>query len=103
MSHTFVLLVAMSGLGCQNKPVEPGDLPPVISPAPASPAPEASSASTNLPPYPRYFPDGFPDVEAQYSTPLGRWSSTFWSLILGRDLNVPTQRQIEASVYGHTE
>ena len=38
MSHTFVLLVAMSGLGCQNKPVEPGDLPPVISPAPASPA-----------------------------------------------------------------
>jgi hypothetical protein len=38
MSHAFIMLVALSGLGCQNKPVEPSDAPAALSPAPTIPA-----------------------------------------------------------------
>jgi hypothetical protein len=97
MSHAFVVLVALTGLGCQNKTGDSSDLPAVLSPAPVSPSPTESSGSTSPPPYPHYEFETFPDPEAMYSTRLGRISSTLYSFLFGRDPGIPSQREIEDS------
>ena len=38
MQAAVFMLMALSGLGCQNKTGEPSDLPAVLSPALASPS-----------------------------------------------------------------
>jgi hypothetical protein len=44
MSHAFVMLVALSGLGCQNKTGDSSDPPAALVPTPASPAQDAPAA-----------------------------------------------------------
>jgi hypothetical protein len=101
MSYTFVMLVVVSGLGCQNKPAPSSDLPVITNAAPASPSVEALSGSTTPPPYPRYFPETFPDPEAAYSNHLSSLRATLYSFVFGKDPGIPSAREIEASVYGY--
>jgi hypothetical protein len=134
MSHAFVMLVALSGLGCENKPGEPSDPQAAPSPAAASPAQEAAPAaaspaqdaaggtstpaveapaaiptappvttplSASPPPYPRFYPETFPDVEDLYSTHAGRMYATFYSFVWGKDPGIPSASEIEASALGN--
>jgi hypothetical protein len=101
MSCTFVMLVALSGLGCQNKPGDSSDVPVVLNPAPESPSPEALSGGTSPPPYPRYYPETLPDIEAMYGNRCSSMRATLYSFVFGRDPGIPTAREIEASVFGY--
>jgi hypothetical protein len=131
MSHAFVMLMALSGLGCQNKPVNSSDTPAALTPAPVNPAqeapaagpvpspaapaagtsasPEAPSPSTGAapeapstgmtpPPYPRFFAEPYPDIEALYSTHGGILYATLYSFVWGKDPGIPSASEIEASV-----
>ncbi len=119
MQAAILMLMALSGLGCQNKPADSTDLPQVLapassaaSPAPeapvaaassaASPAPEAPTTETTTtpPPYPRYFPETFPDIEDLYSTHLGIMTATLYSFVFGHDPGIASAQEIEASVWG---
>jgi hypothetical protein len=120
MQGAMVLLMALSGLGCQNRsdgvadaPTAPSavvapavDAPAVAAPAIAAPtiaAPtvDALPVSTAPPPYPRYYPEIDANVESGYRTPWDAMRATFCSFFLGKDPDVPTAREIEASVYGY--
>jgi hypothetical protein len=103
MQGAVVILMALSGLGCQNKSADAGDLPtsvsPIVSPL-ANPLPISANplpSSTIPPPYPSYYfePDAVPDT-----TPRGVLRNTLSSFCLGRDRDVRTPREIEASVFG---
>jgi hypothetical protein len=102
MHGAILMLVALTGIGCQNKPVDSTDLPPVLTPAPASTSLEApaAAATTSPPPYPRYFGPTYPDVEEMYSTHLGSLRATFYSFVFGHDPGIPSAAEIEASVFG---
>jgi hypothetical protein len=100
MQGAIVMLMALSGLGCQNKIIDKGELPTSVSPivsAAANPAP----SSTNPPPYPQYFNIGSGDTETADPTHWEILRSTLWSFVLGRDPDVMTAREIEASIYGY--
>jgi hypothetical protein len=100
MQATVVLLMALSGLGCQNKPSTVVDTPPALPSASAGssyplmreagPSPYAAHASALYTPYhPLEGPNGF-------------WDSmrdTCYSFFHGRSPGVPSPREIEASVY----
>ena len=103
MHGAVVMLVALTGLGCQNKPVDSTDLPAVLTPAPVSPSLEApTAATTSTPaPYPRYSLEAYPDVEEMYRTHLGSLHATFYSFVFGHDPGIPSAHEIEASVYGN--
>ena len=116
MQGAILMLVAVTGLGCQNKPIDSTDPPAVLTPAPASPSPEAPAAETTAsespeapaaettatpPAYPRYFPETYPDVEDIYSTHLGSLYATFYSFVFGHDPGIPSAQEIEASVIGN--
>jgi hypothetical protein len=104
MQAAIVMLMALSGLGCQNKPADLTDLPPVLAPASSaeSPAPEAPTTETTTtpPPYPRYFPETYPDIEDLYSTHLGIMTATLYSFVFGHDPGIASAQEIEASVLG---
>ncbi len=101
MSYAFVMLVAATGLGCQNKPVESSDLPAVLSAAPAAPSVESNAASATPPPYPRYFPESYPDAEANYANWCSSLGATLYSFVWGHDPGISSASEIEASVFGY--
>jgi hypothetical protein len=105
MQAAVVMLMALTGLGCQNKPVDSTDMPSVLTPAPApaSPSPEAPTTETTAtpPPYPRFFPEAYPDIEDLYSTHLGIMSATLYSFVFGHDPGIASAQEIEASVLGN--
>ena len=116
MQAAILMLVALTGLGCQNKPIDSTDPPAVLTPAPASPSQEAPAAETTAspspeappaettatpPPYPRYFPETYPDPEAVYGDPLGILHATLYSFVFGHDPGIPSAHEIEASVLGN--
>ncbi len=119
MQAAILMLMALSGLGCQNKPVDSTEMPQVLAPAPSatspapeapvapapstgSPAPEAPTTETTAtpPPYPRYFPESYPDIEDLYSTHLGIMTATLYSFVFGHDPGIASAQEIEASVFG---
>jgi hypothetical protein len=98
MQSAIVMLLALSGLGCQNGSTDSKDAPVPLSPI-ASPAVTPLPTNTPLPPYPRYFPEIYADVVEDTS----RWAcvrSTLWSFVLGRDPDVMTPAEIEDFAYG---
>ena len=101
--NSFLMLVALSGLGCQNKTADQVDLPTVLSPAPASPSIVAAPAGTTPPPYPRYYPENLPDVEEMYSNHWSSFHATLYSFVFGHDPGIPSAREIEESVFGYRE
>jgi hypothetical protein len=93
------MVISLSGLGCQNKPIEPGDVPPAISAMPVAdrnPAP----GPMNPRPYPSYYSRGDGRYEVSYPTHWDAVRATVCSLVLGHDPGMPTAREIEESAFG---
>ncbi len=125
MQGAMLLLMALSNLGCQNRPDGVADAPTaptavvapavatpavvapavvapaVVAPAVVAPAVVALPGYTTPPPYPRYYPEIDANVESGYRTPWNAMRATFCSFFLGHDPDMPTAREIEASVYGY--
>jgi hypothetical protein len=111
MQIPFVMMLAITGLGCQNKANSVMDpLPLISSEVDSSPLPTYQgggySASTHSG---SFTPTAYPEIPSRiYASDLPRRSidwhagfrSTLWSFVLGRDPDVITVREIEASVYG---
>lgn len=108
MQAAFVMAIALTGLGCQNKSTDLGDIPPVFTretqPVYSSvetlgthPYPSYASPSSYSGYYPRSYVDDISDVYPSHSDVL---RATLCSFVLGRDPGVTTVREIEASVYG---
>jgi hypothetical protein len=103
MQATVLMLIALGGLGCQNAA---GDLPPIPPVAAETAAPPPS---VEIPPptynrvpadYPYYTASPSMMDDVAYDESFGRCvRSTFWSLIRGRDADVPTAHQIEGEYY----
>jgi hypothetical protein len=99
MSGSIVMAIALAGLGGHNQPE--GLAEPLLS--------ETEIASPYTNPYPQYtVPSSYSGYYSrvgsyelpEYTSHWGTVRSTLWSLILGRDPDVPTVAEIEASVYG---
>jgi hypothetical protein len=112
MQVSMVMILALTGLGCENEPAGARDtLPPVFDQGHAAPStsfPGGGYTPGNLAnsfastPYP-----GIPSY--RYSAPRtvphdSDWHaelrSTLYSFVFGHDPEVVTIREIEASVYG---
>ena len=96
MQGTVVLLIALSGLGCQNKPS--GALPvPLTSYGSGDwSAAHGYPNAVAQPGYPAYVASRDSGCDGS-GYPGGALRSTLCSFFLGRDPDVPTARQIEAT------
>jgi hypothetical protein len=99
MHGAMVMLLALSGLGCQNKDCN-------ASPAPQAPFCAGVQSSANVWPGP-ITSSGYPawgalpdtsDDSSGYSC-RDALRSTLWSFVLGHDPDVLTAREIEATFY----
>jgi hypothetical protein len=100
MQGAMLMLMALSGLGCQNKIGDSGELPAAVRPI-ASPAANPAPGAITPPPYPQYSVPGSDDTETADTTYWGVLRSTLCSFVLGHDPDVMTAREIEASAYGY--
>jgi hypothetical protein len=111
MQIPLVMMLALTGLGCQNGPSDVIDTPPLpayqIDARPVTSAQDTSrvtstySGSFTSTPYPeigtRVY-NRYPSYEpTDWHTSL---RYTLYSFVWGRDPSVSTAREIEASVYG---
>jgi hypothetical protein len=99
MNGAIVMMMALSGLGCQNRSDEIGAAPTAPT-AVVTPSVDPLPGSTAPPPYPRYYPENDFNVESGYRTVGDMMRATVCSFFLGRDPDVATASEIEASVYG---
>jgi hypothetical protein len=107
----LVMMLALTGLGCQNGPSDVIDTPPLpayqIDARPVTSAQDTgrvtstysgSFASTPYPEIGTRVYNRYPSYEpTDWHTSL---RYTLYSFVWGRDPNVSTAREIEASVYG---
>ena len=111
MQASMVMMLALTGLGCQNKDASASDGVHVTGYQIDSPSfssgqgggyPTATSASS-------FAPTPYPEIpERLYARPSQTHSvdwhaelrSTLYSFVYGHDPDVSTVREIEASVYG---
>jgi hypothetical protein len=102
MQATVIMLIALSGLGCQN-PNPVNDLAPMPSVTSDSSRPiPASVPSYNAAPtaYTAYTGGPGTFVEASDDLSFGECArKTFCSFFIGRDPDVPGAREIEAAYY----
>lgn len=113
MQATVILMIAFSGLGCQNPEVDIIPIPPnLVRPAPAgreivgAPAPRPGQPSTTpieesgpslMPsPYQAGNPDFCEDPGA-HVTFRDALRDTLWSFVIGRSPDVPSAQEIEAA------
>jgi hypothetical protein len=96
MQVSVMMVMALSGLGCQNKECEVFPTPQISH--------ASSSCATNMHPgsaapsgYPAYAPGGYGVTTPLDYTVHGAMRSTLWSFILGRDPDVASVRDIEAT------
>jgi hypothetical protein len=100
MHAAMLMIVVLAGLGSDNRCVIPNDglsvysaeLSPYNNPYPSLNTPSSYS--------------GYYSRPGQYESPdymshAGVIHSTLWSFLLGRDRDVATAAEIEASVYGN--
>jgi hypothetical protein len=100
MQAALVITVALAGLGCQNKPSDLSDVPPVydaIESVESVPYPRYATPSSYSGYYPRTCENDVSDV---YPTHWDALHATLVSFVLGRDPGVTTAAEIEASVFG---
>jgi hypothetical protein len=95
MQTTVVMVLALSGLGCQNKGCEVFATPPVVNRGYDSNVPAWSGVPSGHP----TFSGSTCGVGDSSDYPGGRLRSTLWSFVLGRDPEVPSARELECSFY----
>jgi hypothetical protein len=95
MQGTVVMLIALSGLGCQNKGCDVMRAPPAavarcyVNGDPHTVAPSG---------YPGWSASRYSGYDDSGDSCGGALRNTFISFVLGHDPDVPTVREIEASV-----
>jgi hypothetical protein len=99
MHGAMMMLVALGGLGCQNTVGDRATPPPPSLPAIAGPEATPFPTAATPPPYPGYFPVGDPDIVD--TDEVGLIRRTFYSFFWGRDPDVKSAREVEASVFGY--
>ena len=111
MHVSMTMILAIAGLGCENRAIGAGETASVMVQPIDSPAlPTYQQGSYPMPGDTTPFPSTpYPDIPSQlYPRPdeshYVDWHaeirSTLWSFVLGRDRDIVTVREIEASVYG---
>lgn len=101
MHASVVLLMALSGLGCQNEIPEAIDSPPAAYDTAASTFGSVNSGHTGPSGYSAYSSAFSSDFDASDKLGFGgALRDTIWSFFLGHSPGVASAREIEASVYG---
>ena len=102
MQGAMVLLMALTGLGCQNPTGEVGHAqrPPCRCRTRRHTACRRRCRATTPHAYPQYYPAPI-STSSTVIAPHGTMCTTFCSFFLGRDPDVATADEIEASVYGN--
>ena len=102
MQGSILMLIAFSGLGCQNPTVDASQMPAAPS-ATVAPVARLWRRFRGRPPRRRirYFPEDYSSFDIDNRTPWDNMRATFCSFFIGRDPDVPTPRQIEAFAYGY--
>jgi hypothetical protein len=111
MHLSMAMMLAIAGLGCENRPLGAYESAAVMVQPDGSPAlPSYQQGAYLAPGYTTPFPSTpYPDIPSQlYPRPdesrFVDWhagiQSTLWSFVLGHDRDIVTVREIEASVYG---
>jgi hypothetical protein len=102
MQATIVMMIALSGLGCQNAEPETPSVPPdASSPAPPAVAPLPSLNLAPLPsPYPADAAGQATNGDISEDNSFGECvRKTFCSFFIGRDPDVASMGQIEAAYH----
>jgi hypothetical protein len=94
MHGIVVTLIALSGLGCDHKSCAVAHSPPALDVRCGAHEDGHAFAPTG---YPAYAPSGYNCESPGHSGHSLR--STLCSFVLGRDPDVPTAREIEATFY----
>ena len=100
MQGAIVMLMALSGLGCDNPSSHLDDLPTSGSPIVSRDVNPVPTPTTPLP-YSRSYVPVSGDTEIADTTHSSVLRSTLYSFVLGHDPDVMTAREIEASAYGY--
>jgi hypothetical protein len=111
MQIPFVMMLALAGLGCQNKSSVVVDAGPLTGSQveSAPPASDQRSGYSTRTYSGSFAPTPYPDIPSRLYTNNSEPRSTNWhaelrstlcSFVIGRDPDVSTAREIEASVYG---
>jgi len=100
MQGAVVMVIALSGLGCNNKSCDVSDATPACR----------STGCSCANPYPGYATpsshSGYDSTSYRgYDSPahtsrVGLLRATIYSVVFGHDPDVPTAREIDESVYG---
>jgi len=102
MQGSVVMLIALSGLGCEHKSCDVLQSPTTVDGRYGAKVDYPSLAPSG---YPAYAPLHDSGGDASCDTRGGSLRATLWSFVLGRDPDVPTPREIEATFssggYGH--
>jgi hypothetical protein len=99
MNGSLVLAIALAGFGGQNPPAAEVEPLPLVSPITSpytNPYPEYTSPSS----YSGYYARPNTNVDPLYASHGEALHALIYSMFVGRDPNIPTTAQIEASVYG---
>jgi hypothetical protein len=105
MHGSIVMTIALAGLGGHNQAEKLSQpLPPASTPASTVPNPVLQPFVPSS--YSEYYAKAgsYAAREGSYESPeytshLGSIRSTLWSLVLGRDPDVATSAEIEATIY----
>jgi len=98
MQVSFVMMMALSGLGCQNKSCD-ASVAPAVCYASGQSATHVHASSVAPSGYPASSAGRYIDDSVQSYTLQSSIRSTLWSLVLGHDPDgVPTVAEIEASL-----
>ncbi len=98
MHASVVMVMALSGLGCQNKDCAPSPTPQTYygsSPYATNAYPGTVTPSG----YPAYGTGDYRIGHPEDYTFHGAVRSTLWSFVIGRDPDVASVREIEATFY----
>src|SRR5262249_44881168 len=102
MQGSVVMLIALSGLGCEHKSCDVLQAPPTVDGRYGAHADYPTLAPSG---HPAYAPLHYSGGDASGDSHRGSLRATLWSFVLGRDPDVPTAREIEATFssggYGH--
>jgi hypothetical protein len=109
MQIPFVMMVALAGLGCDNHTSVVVDTSPLAGYRVQSPLSGNDHGGTFSTSAGTFAPTSYPEIPTRFYTsysepPSPDWHSglrsTLCSFVIGRDPDVNTVREIEASVYG---
>jgi hypothetical protein len=96
MQGSVVMLIALSGLGCDHKSCDVLQAPPTVDGRYGANVDDPSLARSG---HPAYAPLHYSGGDESGDSCGGSLRATLWSFVLGHDPDVPTVREIEATFH----